>query len=267
VLRSARCIFSFSPLALACHALAGQAAGHAVFRGLVTTELGQRPVADVEVTFKEPGRVVRSGKDGQFTVAAVAAGTFKVTLRHPGYRPIDGTVTLADADTIDWHFDMVAAGADLTPVEVRVNADSARPGLREFERRRHTTSGRFLTESDIQRMASTNLASIIRTKISGFDLVRHPSGSGTALAAHRGGTPSRGINDCYTAVWMNGQLFFAPNKYDQPPRLEDINLQDLAGAEFYKVSEVPPELGFRSGNCGAMVIWNLVARRKYPPPH
>jgi hypothetical protein len=259
--------FTVATLVLACRALAAQPVGHAVFRGVVTTDLGQRPVADVEVTFKEPGRVVRSGKDGQFTVAAIAAGTFKVALRHPGYRPIDGTVTLADADTIDWHFDMVAAGAELSPVEVRVNADSARPGLREFERRRHTTSGRFLTESDIQRAGSTNLANVIRTKIPGFDLVRHPSGSGTALAARRSGTPNRGVNDCYTAVWLNGQLFFEPSKYDQPPRLEDINLQDLAGAEFYKVSEVPPELGFRSGNCGAMVIWNLVARRKYPPPH
>ncbi|HVT39115.1 MAG TPA: carboxypeptidase-like regulatory domain-containing protein [Gemmatimonadaceae bacterium] len=265
--RTAHRVVAFLAFTWACDAADAQPAGRAVFRGLVTTELGQTPVADVEVSFKEPARSVRSGKDGQFIVAGLSAGTFKVSLRHPGYRPIDGTVTLADADTIDWHFDMVIAGAELAPVEVRVNADSARPGLREFERRRHTTSGRFLTESDIKRIAGTNLANIIRTKVPGFDLVRHPSGSGTALAARRTGTPSRGMNECYTAVWMNGQLFFEPNKYDQPPRLEDINLQDLAGAEFYKVSEVPPELGFRSGNCGAMVIWNMVARRKYPPPH
>lgn len=265
--RSGRLFLMLALLALAVDALVAQQAPTAVFRGIVTSDLGQRPVGGAEIAFKNIERLVRSGSDGHFLFTALPAGKFTVTVRRPGYRPIDGTVTLAATDTIDWQFDMVAAaGTELSPVEVHVNADSARPGLREFERRRQSTSGHFITEGEILRIGSTNLANIIRTKVSGFDLTRHPSGSGTALAARRTGVATRGVNDCYTAVWMNGQLFFAPTRGDDPPRLEDINLQELAAVELYRVSEVPPELNFRSGNCGVMVLWTMIARRKYPPP-
>jgi hypothetical protein len=255
-------------VAAGCAALDAQEPGRALFRGMVTTDHGQLPVAGAEIEFREAARSVRAGSDGRFAVGALPAGTYTVLVRRPGYRPITGTVKLAATDTIDWKFDMIATpGTELAPVEVTVNPDSARTGLRDFERRRRTTSGKFLTESDIGRIGSTNLANVIRTKVSGFDLVTHPSGSGTALASRRSGAPSSyGLNNCYTAVWLNGQLFYQPSAYEPPPRLEDFRLEEVAGIEFYRVSEVPPELQFRSGNCGAIVLWTLIPKRKYPPP-
>lgn len=251
-------------LAVAASLAPAQDAGRAVFRGVVTTARGQARVSGAEVLFQELGRAARTNDDGTFVLGGISAGVYNVIVRRAGFKPITGTVRLADADTIDYRFDLVAQDAKLPPVEVRDTAAS--PALREFDRRRRTTGGEFLTQDQIRQTGSESLTSVIRTRISGFQLVPHPSGFGTAIASghkpmsYRGG----GGNDCYCQVWWNGQIFWhdSPIASDYPPRLEDFNLQEIAAMEFYRgSSEIPPEFTMYSSSCGVVVIWTQVVRR------
>lgn len=244
--------------------LRSQQGATAVFRGVVTGNHGQLKIDGAEVAFEEAKRSVRTSPDGKFLLNGLAPGEYHVNVRHLGYGPITGKVTLAASDTITWNFDMVAENVELS--RVNVTAPDERPQLREFTRRRETTNGKFITERDIAASGAHSLSNIVLSKIPGFSVVQHPNGAGTALAARRTSIPdASGRNGCFTAIWVNGDLFYSSEKSAMPvPALEDFNLQEIAAAEFYRASEVPPELQFRSGNCGVAMLWMQIRSRR---PH
>ena len=244
--------------------LCAQKPGSAVFRGTVTGNHGQMIVDGAEITFEEAKLSVRTTADGKFSVSGLAPGEYKVNVRHPGFGPITGKVNLAANDTVNWHFDMVLENVELSRVNVIATDD--RVQLRDFTRRRETTNGKFLTEKEIGESGGRNLGNIIIGRIPGFSVVQHPNGSGTALTGRRTGVPdASGRNGCYSAIWVNGDLFYSSEKSAMPvPALEDFNLQEIAGAEFYRASEVPPELQFRSGNCGVVMLWMQIRSRRPP---
>jgi hypothetical protein len=249
-------------LFLAVTPVRGQQPGSATFRGVITGNHGQLVVDGAEVSFEEAKRSVRSAPDGKFTLAGLAPGEYHVTVRHPGFGPINGKVVLAANDTIDWHFDMLLENVELSKVNI-IGTDD-RVQLRAFTRRRESTNGRFLTEKDIADAGGQNLANLVLAKIPGFQIVQHPNGTGSALTARRSGVPdASGRNGCYTAIWVNGDLFYSSEKSAMPvPALEDFNLKEIAAAEFYRTSEVPPELQFRSGNCGVVMLWMQIRNRR-----
>lgn len=242
--------------------LHGQQVATAVFRGVVTGNHGQVVIDGAEVTFEEARRSARTAPDGNFLLNGLAPGEYHVNVRRLGYGPITGKVTLSANDTVSWHFDMVPENVELS--RVNVTAPDDRVQLREFTRRRETTNGRFLTEKEITESGGRNLGNLVLSKIPGFQVVQHPNGAGTALAARRTSIPdASGRNGCYTAIWVNGDLFYSSEKSAMPvPALEDFNLQEIAAAEFYRASEVPPELQFRSGNCGVAMLWMQIRNRR-----
>jgi hypothetical protein len=237
----------------------------AAFRGVVTANKGQAVVDGAEITFDEAKRSVRSGADGRFLIDGLAAARYHVTVRRIGFGPISGIVTLVPGDTVTWRFDMVVEQVQLSTVDI--TTEDGRVQLREFVRRREMTNGRFLTDREIAATGGQNLGNIILSKVPGFQVVQHPTGMGTVLVAGRNARPDgSGRNGCYTAIWVNGDLYYSSEKsaMPTPPSLEDFNLADIAAAEFYRASEVPPELQFRSGSCGVAVLWMQVRRRR---PH
>lgn len=238
--------------------LAQQRSGPAVFKGIVTANHGDVRVDDAELRFEEANRSVRTARDGSFVLDNLPAGTYRVNLRRPGFSPISGSVKLAPGDTVDWRFDMIPDRVELTKVEV--TAPDSRVELKDFHRRQETTIGKFLTEKEIAATGGQNLGNIVIGRIPGFSVVQHPTGMGTALAARRYG----GVGTCYSAVYINGDLFYSSEKsaMPTPPSLEDFNLQEIAAIEFYRASEVPPELQFRAGPCGVVMLWMQIRNRK-----
>ncbi len=230
----------------------------AVFQGVVTASKGQVVVVGAEITFEEANRSVRSGADGRFAINGLPAARYHVTVHRIGFGPISGIVTLAPGDTVTWRFDMVIEEGKLSTVDI--TTEDGRVQLREFVRRRETTNGRFLTDVDLKATGAFNLGNIIiGSKVPGFQAVPHPTGMGSVLATRRSGSGA-----CYSAIYINGDLFYSSEKaaMPTPPSLEDFNLDEIAAAEFYRPSEVPPELQFRSGNCGVAVLWMQVRRRR-----
>jgi hypothetical protein len=250
--------------------LGAQARG-AVFHGRVTTDSGRTPVEGVEVLFSE--RSIRSDSAGRYRLFELPAGTYSVLVRHPRFRPITGDVALADGDSILWNFDLVPVNMALDPVVVRGRGDAlGHPRLVDFQRRKETTHGKFLTGEEIERIGAQTLESVIRTRIPGFSFVKLPNGS-TGLAGKRSGELTMqpraarvaGLPDrCYVQVYVNGQLIYRYRPPpDMPPSLEDFHPKVIQAIEFYRgAADTPPELNGTGSSCGTMVIWTDVATRR-----
>ena len=246
-------------------ALQPQASSTGSLRGQVLSEPRSDPVSGAEISLVEIGRSVRSGTDGQFAFNDVPFGAHVVRVRFPGFAMLEDTVRVAPESGLELRYRLTPIPVPLAPVSIV--ADSVvelSPLLADFRRRREAKSGKFLTQSEIAKIGSQSLASLVRGHVGGFDLVRHPSGSGFAFASRRAAAPksfdrtARPPNECYSNVWVNGQLlyFAQPGKLQDPPRIEDFDVKHLNGVEFYRsAAETPLELNVMSAACGTVAIW------------
>ena len=246
-------------------ALQSQAAATVSVRGQVHSEPRGDPVAGAEVSLVEIGRSVRSGTGGEFVLNNVPLGVHVVRVRFPGFTMLEDTVRVVAESALELRYRLTPIPVPLAPVNIV--ADSVvelSPLMADFRRRRAGKSGKFLTRTEITKIGSQSLASLVRGHVGGFDLVRHPSGSGFAFASRRAAAPksfdrtARPPNECYSNVWVNGQLlyFAQPGKMQDPPRIEDFDVTHLNGVEFYRsAAETPLEFNVMSAACGTVAIW------------
>ena len=242
-----------------------QAAATASLRGQVHSEPRGDPVSGAEISLVEIGRSTRSRSAGKFVFNDVPLGVHVVRVRFPGFTMLEDTVRVVAEGSPELRYRLTPIPVPLAPVSIV--ADSVvelSPLMVDFRRRREAKSGKFLTRAEINKIGSQSLASLVRGHIGGFDLVRHPSGSGSAFAARRAAAPKsfdrrpKPPNECYCNVWVNGQLiyFFQPEKLQDPPRVEDFDVNHLNGVEFYRgAAETPLEFNVMSAACGTVAIW------------
>jgi hypothetical protein len=175
---------------------------------------------------------------------------------------LEDTVRVVADSALELRYRLTPIPVPLAPVTIV--ADSVvelSPLMADFRRRRAGKTGKFLTRAEIAKIGSQSLASLVRGHIGGFDIVRHPSGMGSVVASRRAAGPksfTRGgssANECYSNVWINGQLIYHANA-GNPPRLEDFDVTHLNGLEFYRgAAETPLEFNTMSAACGTLVIW------------
>jgi hypothetical protein len=188
-------------------------------------------------------------------------------VRHPKFGASEQAVRVAPTDTLDLRVVLTPLAPEmpvLPTVAISATADvGSSPLLNDFRRRRQNNNGTFLTAADIQKIGSQSLRSLAQGHVGGFDLLRHPSGMGTAFGSRRAPAPRRLVqngpapNECYSNVWVNGQLVYytSPIRQD-PPRLEDFELSRITALEFYRgAAETPLELNAMSAACGTVVLW------------
>ena len=174
----------------------------------------------------------------------------------------------------------------LPAVAVKDSAELPRSAkLREFDRRRSSGIGRFLTEADLAKDQDRQLSDALK-KLPGVHMVRAKKAQGVSpsavfVASSRGSatigleSPIFGKN-CPVAVWVDGVAVYrgfdralvitnpATGTRSQPsgPLAEppfDINsimTNHVAAIEFYAgPATIPAELNATQGTCGALVIW------------
>jgi hypothetical protein len=263
VRRCGRCSSRFAVGAALLYAIApASAQSGAVFRGFVTDSL-HAPIRDVEVTVVEVHRVARTDSAGVFVFRGLPAGTYSLSVRHPQYHPIDGTVRLSDGDSIDYRLPRMRHVAP-TLDTVRVNETKMTPWWQsDFERRRATTHGTFITRDVLDERASWNLTDIIASRAAGIKLVqRHCGGAGICgwtLAASR---PSACIGSrcsplCFLAVWLDGKPVFLPTAgANDGPDLTSMLPTELATVEVYtSPAAIPLEFNVPGSACGVVALW------------
>jgi hypothetical protein len=173
----------------------------------------------------------------------------------------------------------------LPPVAVKDSADPPRSAkLREFDRRRSTGIGRFLTEEDLAKDQNRLFSDALK-KLPGVAMVRAKRASGVSSSAvfvvsSRGSStvglesPTFGKN-CPVAVWLDGVAVYrgfdralvmtnpatgtrmlpAGPLAEPPFDINSIMTNHVAAVEFYSTATIPPELNATQGTCGALVIW------------
>ena len=172
----------------------------------------------------------------------------------------------------------------LPAVPVTAEAELVRNAkLREFDRRRSTGQGRFLTEADLEKDQYRQLSDVLK-RLPGTMMVRARRLSGVSplavfLVSSRGSatiqheSPVFGKN-CPIAIWLDGVPVYrgldraaatpafggrtpAPGRIDEPPfDINSIMTNHVAAIEFYAgPATMPAELNATQGTCGALVIW------------
>jgi len=177
----------------------------------------------------------------------------------------------------------------LPTVPVTAEAELVRNAkLREFDRRRSSGIGRFLSEADLAKDQDRLLGDVLR-KLPGIQMVRSKGtrgGSSSAVYA----VSSRGSatiehessffgKNCPIAIWLDGVPVYRgldrgqasnpafPNKA-APPEVRQTRIDEMpfdinsimtnhvAAIEFYAgPATMPAELNSTQGTCGALVIW------------
>ena len=222
--------------------------------GVVVTAVEGKPIPDALVRIVE-GPETRANERGEWTLTGAPLGTRMLEVRSVGYYP-----TRAAVDVVTSGPSVRTALATMKDVldTVRVVASRlANQNMVEFNERRRSGDGRYLTAEDVQR----------RRPIVTSDLFKNMPG----LRLERGE-----LGD--TQLVMRGTFAetCAPNVYIDGRFMKGLSADDvdgwvkpneIAGVEIYTGPHVPPQFspGLAGGSadgaesCGSIVIWTKPA--------
>lgn len=250
-------------LLLAAHA-ARSAQAQATLAGRVADQ-AQSPVQNAEVEISGIGARTRTDSLGHFLFRAVPSGLHRVAVRRLGYAPASVDVRVANDDSVTVHV-LLMRQAQLLP---KVPVEGARPSvdayrLRDFERRRSSGVGQFLTADDLAPERSRPLGDVL-VRLRGTYMVR--SSTAACLTTTRGsqsftnsasgwcGNQSIGAGTCPAAVFVDGFPSY-DGRGEELFNLNTLHADEVAGIEFYSgAATLPRELSAPLGTCGALVIW------------
>jgi len=118
-----------------------------------------------------------------------------------------------------------------------------------FDARRAKAQGKFFTRAQLDRASGRPLANLLKIDAGAF-IVSGPHGE-SQLAIR---SPASASSPCYAAVVRDGVRIY-PFEGANPPDLDKIFAEELAGIELYaRAASVPVELR-DAAHCGALVLW------------
>lgn len=184
--------------------------------------------------------VLYSDSTGQFRRTGLRPGSYLLQVRAIGYAPTDWTLDLAASETrrVVLELDLLA----ITTAEVVVTADAPHPDRRlaEFEQRRQSGRGHFLTEADIRQRGASKVSEVLRT-VPGVRIVCR----GIFCRVRMDRVP----RTCAPDFVVDG--FPATNSTSA-----DMGTAGIVGIEVYRTLGETPMQFLRADNaCGTIVIW------------
>jgi hypothetical protein len=174
---------------------------------------------------------------GSFVLPPVPRGPYVVRVERIGYKTTEDSLTLQTPEDAEVTVFMVPEAVDLDPIVVTA-ARTAAYYLRDFERRRTTGSGTFITHTDIQR-ANSNSTSEMLQRLGRVRVVRGTRGEANLFM--------RGT--CRPQVYVDGALLHNSVSIDSATLPEDI-----AAVEIYSDAGIPIQYAIKSP-CGVILVW------------
>ena len=246
--------------------LAAQEARSAQAQGYVTgrvTDQALSPIRDAELVISRIGAQTRSDSTGRFQFRGVPPGLQRVDVRRVGFAPASIDVRVPDHDSVVIHVRLVPRPQPLPTVPVE-GAQPVDYRLRDFERRRSSGVGQFLTAADLAPERSKPLGDVL-VRLRGTSVVR--SSTAACLTTTRGaqsfqnaatgwcGNQPIGGAYCPVAVFVDGYPSYT-GTHEEVFNLNSHRTDDVLGVEFYSgAGTMPRELSASRGTCGALVIW------------
>lgn len=225
---------------------AGQEQGTAMLSGVVRDTLG-KPLADAEIVVVGVGLSARSSSDGVFAVFGIPPGVRRIVVRRVGYEQVVTDISIEAGADARMDVDLFPAMTQLA--EVVVTEDRPVPGpMMEFERRRKTYNGTFMSEDEIARRKPLRSTDLVRG-ISGVSVKAATRGPGFLIWMGSGGV------SCRPAIYLDG----IPTS---EATLDNFPAQDMVGIEVYrKAYDAPPPYLSTSG-CGVVAFWSRTGPRR-----
>jgi hypothetical protein len=119
-----------------------------------------------------------------------------------------------------------------------------------FNSRRSKGQGRFFNRTQLDAASGRPLANLLKTDAGAFFVLGPHGESQLAMrSAAKASTP------CYTAVVRDGVRIY-PFAGSNPPDLDKIFAEELAGIELYTRSAAVPSELRDAAACGALVLWS-----------
>ena len=214
--------------------------GNGTVSGIVVASADGRPLAGAQVSLVN-GPETRANERGEWTLVEAPTGTRMLEVRAIGFYPDLRRVDVV-AGAAPVRVELVTLKAVLAMVKIRASRLADR-NVSEFQERRRTGIGRFLTSDDIAMRAPVITSDLFRT-IAG---VRFDSRKGPILMR------SASEDWCAAAVYLNGH-------HMREFTVEDIDdwvmsTRNITGIEVYSESSVPAQFQPGLSGCGSIVIW------------
>jgi hypothetical protein len=219
-------------------------AQQATVRGRVIDGSSKAGIARVEILFLGDNRTVTTDSSGRYVLIALPPGPAQLLIRAPAFPATQIIVEVGVGEDIERTIvlDSTAAGRaaqSLPAVMVEADAPSDRR-LVDFERRRRTGRGHYLTREQIHRSGASSLQDAVRS----LRGVTVECGGGTGCFIRMVRAPMLCRPDYVVDTRIDNS--FGPS----------TPIRDIEALEVYTgPSDVPGEFAGRSAGCGVVVIW------------
>lgn len=225
----------------ACLSIADRAGaqGTTTVSGVVLDQRGE-PIPSAEVSLREVRLLIRTDSAGAFAFPDVREGPITIDVRRLGYVPSSVSVVVPQS-----RLRLMLEQAPATLAGVTANRSRYR-GLEDFQRRRLSGVGLFVTRAEIEERRPTRLSDVLRS-LPGVRIER--TGRSTIL---RFNAVSNHRRDCVPQYWVDGQHVRGAEIDDFPPN-------DIEAVELYSgPAKTPLQFSSFGGvtTCGAVVIWS-----------
>ncbi len=238
-------LLSFLYVAASPTAAPGQrdsASGSALstIRGTLVARQTRDPIGSARVAVSGTPLVTTTDSSGQFVLPGLRAGIVVIEIRAVGYATGTWRIPLEPRQVLTHLFEMDLLPVQLPEVVVKGKQPLWVRRFADFERRRQTGMGYFLTQDQIE---SANTSSLIDV------LVRVRGVQQVCLSNDCIAKMVRSPPGCYPQYFLDGREstpYFARNT---PPH-------DIRGIEVYRgSSETPGEFQGSNSGCGVIAIW------------
>lgn len=232
---------------------------------LISSELPAQEPADRAPTILVTGRVVEHGTgaavpaamvvlpghdltqttDGQglFQFLHVRPGTHRLRVEHIGYGTLEETLEVPDRGRIELEIRLVREPVEIEPVLVAVERAGG-TALRGFYERRRTGLGTYLTRTDLEEPAVSEVSDVLR-RVPGLRLVPRTAGGLTV------GHDVRFRGNCRPTLFVDGVIVDTRTTSID----EILHPNDVEAVEIYRGAVTPVVFTRGAGSCGALVIW------------
>ena len=229
---------SLAPLGLPAMPARTTLRGDARLTGRVLDPEG-RPVSNAHVLVWGTTADVTTNERGAFTLEGLPGGTHSLEIRAIGYVPVTRVVHLAASRpaTIDIRLDKAAV--ILATETVRGTVLYSRK-LEEFERRRRSGFGKYLTPEDIERRPHARLGQLLQGMLGVY--VAQRAGRTTVAMRDRVGTY------CVPSLYVDGQR-------DPGFDFDHLFGDDIAAVEVYTRDTERPPSYTDPNRCGTVLVW------------
>jgi hypothetical protein len=223
----------------------------AVVTGTVRDEHGD-PIVEADVSVIKTSLHAYTDVNGAFRIEGVPDGKYWLGVRRLGFEPVAHSMTISGNTARKMDVEMNVLPVKLSPVEVKAKSGYTDRWMNDFDRRRRSAFGHFITRDDIEQRNPTRLSWLVqmyfpRLSSTAFDYSPWEAES----YAPFGGGRTIGVR-CAPAVSVNGST----------PRLgwalNDFQPSEVEAMEVYRptIGEMPMEFQMiRGTQCGVVVVW------------